>query len=69
LTVRAAAELLGMSRETLYRWLRREAPPMPVEAFGKEMRVRRSSIDRYRAGLSDPAANGHGKPRRRRRAS
>jgi excisionase family DNA binding protein len=48
LTVKKAAEYLGVSRDTIYRWMRDCVDPLPHLKFGKKSnRIIQSQLDGY----------------------
>lgn len=50
LNVEEAAELLGVTRDTIYRAIKAKTLPVPVYVIGKRMRIPRRAIERLLEG-------------------
>jgi excisionase family DNA binding protein len=64
LSVEEIAEHLGISKETVYRWLERKR--IPAHRVGKLWKFRASEVDDWviRGGAQEGSAPGHVDPRR-----
>lgn len=69
LSLEQLADVLGISRATAYRWLKRGDLPIPVFKVGRTPTVRLADVEDYLASLADDARDQIQAARRPRRSA